>query len=85
MHDETLTSYAHSVEPFHGMVARNGFLLSAKLAPDWSTLRREARLAPSDAVLANDLTGWADALEPIIAAMMKLQKEFDMEDPRKTI
>ena len=78
-----LKAYEPTVAPFHGWVARRGFLYCAGSAPDWVAL--SPSLAPSAAALHDDLRVWVRVLRLLNDRMRAIHEELGLEDERKTI
>jgi len=83
--DELLIAYERSLAKFHGWIARRASMMASQAAPTWEDVRTNAKLAPSDAAMRDDMRNWANSVRKVVKCMHALHVKFDMEDTRKCV
>jgi hypothetical protein len=80
---EFLRAYEETIAPFNGWLARNTFMLSARVAPDWVELVE--RLGEDKDTLDEAVHLWSVAVMAVLERMRVMSEVHDLEDMRKTI
>eukprot|EP00964_Phaeocystis_antarctica_P006389 scaffold3458_cov66-Phaeocystis_antarctica.AAC.4 len=91
--DIILDAYARTCQPFNGFLTRRSFDFTLGVVPVWPEVALELararagvalKLAPTEALLHEDMARWVAVLDRLLPAMERLHKALDLEDQRKS-
>ena len=82
---ETLEdAYKHNLKDFSGGVAQMSFNTALLAVPDWKAVREKLG-PPAAETFQEDVFAWMDASQAVQTALMKMLKEYNMDDQRKSL
>ena len=81
--EQSKRAYDLEIAKFHGWIARNGFMVSLRSAPDWEVLCERAGMPMKCKELAEELSTWSREIEALARRMRAMHVKNDLEDARR--